>query len=352
MTPGFLARTAETLLAPARRAARWWWAELAGMLPARLRPGGGGADAVLLWLDDTGAPARLARAGGPERAVTDATMVAGGGNASVVLAPQAVLSRRLDLPAAAETALGSILRHQLDRLSPLPAAEAAFAFQVLGRRAGGQRVDVAVAIAAQADVAAARAAALRLGLVPRRVLAIDETGLRLELWRAGAGVAGPGRRRVRRALEGTTLAFLLAAAGVLFVRLDTAADRLRGDIAAVRAEAARAGAAGRAAAALEEALDSLARRRAEVPALAVLDELTRILPPPAWAQRLALRGDSGEIAGFAPRAAELLTVLQGARLIAEARFVAPITLAPAGQGESFVIAFRLRAAPDGAGARP
>lgn len=74
-----------------------------------------------------------------------------------------------------------------------------------------------------------------------------------------------------------------------------------------------------------------------VPASALWEELTRILPDSTWLSDLALREDVVSIAGFSRAAADLIGMLGASAVFRDPRFTAPVTRVPGQDGERFTI---------------
>ncbi|HZL55572.1 MAG TPA: PilN domain-containing protein, partial [Bryobacteraceae bacterium] len=82
-------------------------------------------------------------------------------------------------------------------------------------------------------------------------------------------------------------------------------------------------------------LDDL-RRRPQAD-LDVLNELTRILPPPTWTNSIEIYPDSVTIAGETDQAAPLLKVVDSSPLFQNSEFALSVTRSGAGQTEQFRI---------------
>lgn len=74
-----------------------------------------------------------------------------------------------------------------------------------------------------------------------------------------------------------------------------------------------------------------------VPASALWEELTRILPDSTWLSDLTLREDVVSITGFSRAAADLIGMLGASAVFYDPRFTAPVTRVPGQDGERFTI---------------
>jgi general secretion pathway protein L len=343
----------------------WWLAELADMVPetwrARLRRlAGGGVAEDAVVLDLTGPRMRLFLRGRPAPLVLgSAEMPAGSrdqiagllragrmkANATVRIDPTQLFVTVLDLPASAERALSSLLRHQVERLVPLPAEAVLFAYRILPRAGRSATLKVAVAVAKRPAIDRALAVARGAGLAPARVVAeVTEAGLvPLVLWQPGPAAA-QSRSRLRHALEIAAVLLLVAAYGMHVWRLESVRDDLRESVAAATRTAAVTRELGQRVTRSTEALAFLRARLSEPQPLAVLDRLTNLIPLDVWISDLTLRGRTVEILGYAPRAADLIAVMQNSTAFEHPQFRSPITLLPDGHTERFDLTFDVKVA--------
>jgi general secretion pathway protein L len=362
MIDAFLARPKVVAGQFLRAAVAWWCAELAAMVPpavARLWGGPGQVaatldltgDRVFLVMQERGRPTPLSVA-------LDDTPAEARGRVSALLrrrkSPESVAIRidpkqlfvtTLTLPRAAERSLEAVLRHQVERLVPLPVAQTRFAFRVLPRAAGTTTLQVVVAVAKSASLDRALALARNLGLAPRQVVAwIIEAGpTPLVIWQANRSRAETtARRRVYRGLELAAVVLALIAYGLHVHRLEQVRDGLQDAVSQARQQAAATRALSQLVAQSADALTFLRTRRQDLDQLGVLDNLTRLLPLDSWVSDLTLRGRTVEIIGTSPRATDLITLIEGSQVFGRAQFRSPITLLPDGHAERFDLTFEVK----------
>lgn len=333
------------LLDAAARGVRWWRAELAGMLPRAARPSGprrlvdlrGGSTVV----------ARRSRSGA-YRGV--AALGAGGarslaGEADVVLAvpPDWVLRRTLRLPEAAEARLDAVLGFEVEQHIPFAASEVVWSARVAQRLPEQQRIEVELAILPRRLVAPAaarlRAAGLKARLSARPDPEAAWPSLSLE-------PLSPAGRRWRPLVD----ASLAGLAGLLALHLalaelrggEAAAAAVEVRAAAARSDAERVMALEAESASLRARLTLAADIRGGRPsAVAVLDEVARLLPDESWLTEFRLAGDQLVLTGFAARADGLLSLLDASPMLREVRFAAPVTRDRPDAPERFQVAMRV-----------
>jgi general secretion pathway protein L len=350
-----------------RRGVAWWLAELAPLVPHRLlrlfgRPGEptsvlqfGAAEPVLLVADrDQAGPITLPLAsfGEHERRMRVQSILRGhraDDTVAVSLDPSLVFETSIDLPAAAEGSLDAILQHQIERLVPLSAAETCFAHRIIARVPPAGTLRVALTIAKNATIAAGLAAARAAGLDPRLVIVPRPErapGDGVILWRAGSGPAeASGHRRLRRALEIAAVVFAFLAYGIYVHRLDQIRDDLQTRIDHAKPVAAAVQSLAQQVDETDQALAFFRTRRNEVPPLAILDELTRLIPTDSWVKQLTVHGRTVEIDGNSPHASDLVSRVEGSAMFNNPRFRSPITLAPDGKSERFDLSLDIKPEP-------
>ncbi|MGF1641922.1 MAG: PilN domain-containing protein [Rhodospirillales bacterium] len=343
----------------------WWSGELAAMLPPRLlrwlRPE---ADRLILELAEDALIVR--HAAGPsardlgrvrltsgereaERsAVADLVDGVGSDRTTVTLRlPQRQALRKvLDLPAAAEESLRQLLALEMDRQTPFSSDEVYFDYRVVGRRRETRRIDVEIVVVPRAIVDAAVSRARGWGLAPDTVdIARDDTESAVPLNILPESAAPRGSRLVGAlSVVFAVVAALLAVAVVQqpLERQRAEVERLAREVAAARAEAET----GRR---LEEEIGRLVRqdrfivekKNRQPPLVAVLGEVTRLLPDDTWLFRMRVFEGDVQTFGYSPAASTLIGAIEQSDLFESAQFRAPTTRDPRVDADRFHIAFRI-----------
>jgi general secretion pathway protein L len=265
------------------------------------------------------------------------------GDAVIIRLDQSLLLRSsVTLPLAAERSLRPILQNQLERLVPLPAAEVCFEYRVLSRSPAAKTLNVELVTATRASIDDAVALARSVGLVPR--LAIASGGAAgsdaMVLWRASRETKeSPRQRRLKRGLELAAALLLIVAYGAYVYRLDERRDELQAEVALAAKEAAIARTQVQQQTATQSALALLERRRKEPSPLALLNELTALIPSSAWISQLILQKRNIEIIGYSPRVGDFVPRINNSDSFWNMKFRSPIALSPDGKGERFDISF-------------
>jgi general secretion pathway protein L len=265
--------------------------------------------------------------------------VAARGEAVAVLLPASMVFRKtIRLPEEGARDLGSIVRFEIARHTPLTAERAYFQHRIVGRGPLGIEVELTVVSREPVDALL-------------RTLAAQ--GLAVESVTLGDAPAGERRRRslvvARRGAEwrlvdGAVIALSLAAALAAplvvgywrLAALDREIIELRPAAEAVLADQQRDGD-------LAQRLAALAGLRATTPlAVETVAALTKALPDGTWLTALQLAGREVTIEGFSPNAAQLAKPLETGGTFQRVEFRAPIAREPATGAEHFHFGLTLR----------
>jgi general secretion pathway protein L len=343
----------------------WWIAELRGMLPERLRrafvaagPGlavdldgevvvvravQAGEDTELGRVDTAGLTAETRRA--RLQALLPAAEAKGTGEAVLRLPAARVLRKLIDMPAAAAENLREVLSFDIDRQTPFTADQLYFDYAVrtIDRKEGRILIDFVAAPRELVERAAALAG--EIGLVPRRVTVAwpDGAGPAVNLLPRSRQPSGPRfLRPLTLALAVLTLALAVAAIVVPLHQRAAVAQALSDRVAEQRkrAEAAQH---------LETEIEQLTKqshfiadRKATRPlTVAVLDELTSVLPDDTWLFRYRSTGDEVQIFGYSSAATALIGLIEDSPLFQDTQFRAPLTRDVRNDAERFHIGFRI-----------
>jgi general secretion pathway protein L len=326
---------------------RWWTAELTAMLPAGLRRRLAAAPPVLLAAPtpegfrferlEQGRLQPLAR---PEPGLP----------IWLVLPRAALLVKRLDWPLLPAADLRRSLALDLDRQTPFPAEAVRFDIAVVARDAAGGRLTLDLAVTPERWVAPLLAdLAERHGIQASRVIGGGPASAPALFDFAAAEAARPprGLAALLPRLWRTRLLLLCLLLGLLNLALWSGAEGRRLDALdqAVQQARARANSTTNLRRQVEDRhrfIDQLTGGTQAASLLAVLAELTRLMPDDAWLDSLELRGDSVYLVGHATSAAALVRPLERSPLFTEAVFRSPVVPDRASGRERFELTLTLR----------
>lgn len=353
---------------------RWWSTEISRLLPERLSLVSGAGVPLLalegeevLLLDQHGAapPDRRILSSGLDEArrksaVRSLLERAGEtrARARVALAHDDALVRRVTMPAATEENLAQVLAFEMDRLSPFRAEEVYFDHRVVSRDAAAGQIGIELAIARR-DVVDARVQQLRsMGVSVQGVSLRDD---------AARGSSGfdllPSEQRGARETPRERLVriALLAAVGVLFLAaLILPVWKKRQEVISLHPQVSKAKQEAEATDAIVRELEKqaadynflLAKKHANYPAAAYLEEITRLMPDNTWLQQLDLKtsGKTREVqmTGETPSSSKLIELFEQSKVLQNASPRGTVTRGAGPGTERFMIVAetRPRSLPD------
>ncbi len=353
----------------------WWWDELSGMLPERLRRfaslepvrwvvSADGADLVIQHSDGADPEAQtvhrvplsdsmeVQRAALPPLARRDRPEVI------VRLPARAYLRKQVQLPLAAEENLREVLAFNMDQQTPLKAEQVYYDYAVLERDTAQKRLRVDLVVAPRAVVDEALA---KLNAVGLRADAVDTEGVSPP--GAGFNLIPSGQRREQAAplkwlnLTAAVLALGLLAAGlgIPLVKDHWTALALERALDEARAQAQEADA-------LRQDLDALVAdarflidKKKSIPvAVQVLHELTRLLPDDTWLYQFELNGAEMLIQGESTASSAIIGLIEASEVFRNVQFRSPVTQNRITGAERFNVSAEVTTAvkPEGAEAQP
>jgi len=330
----------------------WWVRQLAGLLPAGWREADSGAqarDAVELNLLEPAAArppvaeltlrrASLGRftldpAG--LQALRGAVGAARRGAVRLGVPPRLFLEQSVSLPLAAERELESVLRYEMDRLTPFSADAVHWGWEIERRDRQRGSLQLRLLLVPKATVGAALEALGSAGLVPAFLVPAGSPGRGIALSRPRAGwwqARGPAL------LGGLCAVLALAAVAIPFVRQFQQAGRLDEQIATLRPQVDEAEALRRRLQERAGNADVMAAEGARLgDALQVLADVTDLLPDDTYLYELALRDRVLTLSGQSASAARLIPILAADPALRSPAFAAPVTRNEVSGAESFSI---------------
>ena len=313
-----------------RRFTRWWFGELAGLIPAALREKLAGRGNILaLRLDGD-----MLQIGVTDRVPINAAAlppalrrrVATADAIELVLPAAMVLRRTIDIPAAAVTELAAAVPFLIERHTPFPPDNARSAYRTRGRpdAQGRVRVELGVTAAARLDPILARLHQLDIH-VARIHVEGDDRLPRLDFTAAsGARRRRPWLAEPWRPLLAVSVALLLAGppvvAAIVHARA-TALARSLGERDAQPQERTRLAALLRADLAVAI---PLAARAAEPGVLERLEQITEALPDTSWTFSFDLTPQTLQLGGFSSDMPATVSRLQALPGVEHLEFRAPV----------------------------
>ncbi len=323
----------------------WWARQMRALLPRRLWPDARHQDALLVT--EVGAHFQMTlRRRGHETSLGDYGMT-GPSLAEAVqslrrrprrvvlrLASGVLLERSVELPLAAERDVDRVLGFEMDRFTPFTAADVVWQADVLQRDAAQRRLVLRLSLVPKRAIQFSLDMLTRAGLVPDwlEACAPDGTPRQLplaehatpQLYRAVAMMAA--------AVMVLGLAALLTPFGSQWLARNATEEAITAlqprvtQVEALRKRLADAG---------SDALTTERNRLGNV--LQVLATVTDTLPDDTWLTELSFHQGKLSITGQSPAAARLIPALAAEPIFRNPAFTAPVTRAPDGHADLFVI---------------
>jgi len=322
----------------------WWLAELAGMLPRKLKQLGRRDKHQLVLLLSADEIVVLERSGNRAHVIGSAANGADDRDAQLRTLLQRAKGRRqpvalslsgafglrkvVNLPLAARDDLNQLLRLEMDRLTPFTAEQVYFAQRIIETDPQNRRIVVELAVAPRNVVDQALQTAQALGVVPARLeLGTSHVDGREPLnLLPQQSTDGGGERRLVRGLIVLALALAVVAVAIPLQRQRSKLDALTEQIALTKEAAEQSYA-------LREQLDQLtqtgyfllAEKNRRSMATEVIAELTRLVPDQAYLEQLLLQDGDVQLYGSAATASDLIGLLDQSPLFRAPQFRSPVT---------------------------
>ena len=255
------------------------------------------------------------------------------GQAPVLMIDAVILVRPVTLPLAAEAGLATLLRYEMDRLTPFSIDDVFWSWRVVGRDRSAATMEVELLLLPRMSAAAALEALDMAGLPPSAIEArlADATPYRLPVTPPDQAAAQRSQRYLRLSMA---VAAVLALACLLtpVLRQSLAMADIEADMAVLRDHVAEAQALQRRIAAANSGDDTLisARSRASG-ALTALAALTHALPDDTFITRLVMQQQRLTVEGQSKAATNLIAALSGEPHLQNPAFTAPVIRSENGQ---------------------
>lgn len=263
-----------------------------------------------------------------------------GSRIDVVMRSDQLLFRTVDFPKAAADFLDSMVRAQIDRLTPWPVADAVFGMTA-PEPIAGERIVLTVAATSQQKIepllrfATSAGAVSVAGLVEAGDAARTTEPIRVfqRSLTSAVGAAIDVPRLLRRALFGVSFAAAASLAITTYLggALDSQQQELSRLISQRRAQL-RINQTGGSAEML------LAKRKQTQPSsVMVLEAMSRALPDSTYVTELRIEGDKVQVVGLTQDAPSLIKLVEQSPQFVRATFFAPTTRSQNEPGERFHI---------------
>ncbi len=263
------------------------------------------------------------------------------------LPPEQVLRKKLSLPVEAEENLRQVIAFEMDRYTPFKAEQVYFDYRLVRH---DKQLEVSLAVAPQAAVDEPLRQLASWGAQVTAVLVAGDVmeDVPCNLLPAGKRQKGKNTRlsRLNTALASGVLAMLCIALVLPIWQKRETVLALRPLLKEARQQATVAEDLRRQLETLMAEYNYLLdKKRESPPVVAVLDDVTRILPDDTWVQQFDLKGKEMQIQGETASSSKLSGLFEQAKTLHNASFRAPLTKGQSANSERFQLAAETRPLP-------
>jgi len=258
-----------------------------------------------------------------------------------------VITRHLSAPAQARDFLAGVVRNQIDRLSPWPATQILYGYQVCEATSDKTMLDIVISIASRSEVEALRSRFAETGLAADRVVVSPASLLPVALWSKSAPSSQQADpRKLRLAIGGglgglAAISLALCIWGMMSIASiqEESEDALSRLSALQKREVAQR--SPQMLAGLPPARRAWVAKEIAVPMSLLLEALSRSVPDGAYLSELSFGEGKVRVSGLADEAPPLIGALEGSHQFSDVHFTAPITRGQDGRLARFSIEARV-----------
>lgn len=309
-----------------------------------LRIRAGGIDAM------RGGQILLTAAGRPQAAMKEIVqgLAAGlGPDVALSFAADQSISQQLVLPQQPDDVLRAIVRNKVESLAPWPLALCLWGMRAAPIAGDPQHVSVEVAVVSRALLDELAATLRRAGAEVKFLSVLLPDGDEVEIEIGSGDVRRAARERaVNLARVAAAAVFVIAAVGLLWVyRTSAEASRLEASSAELMAGLKPNGTPAGETPLVSAANRLFQMRRERLPVVAVLDEVSKLLPDTVHLVSLQLDGDQLTIKGQGSGVPGLIQLLEASPELQSVNFAAATELDQNSNADSFSLIATLEKAP-------
>jgi general secretion pathway protein L len=300
-----------------------------------------GDEGLRFYKVERGKPAAIGDGSTPDERQARQIRRAAGGPIELRLAPDRLIARSLQLPAAGKDYLAPIIEHRLERLTPWRPDKVMYGFAVSGEASEEGTMDVEF-LATSEEIAARSIERLAdLQIAPTALGSAAEPieqPLRIDLYRGERDV---GRQRLRRALaRAAVIAAVVLVPGVAASswlaaqadnRLASVEERLALKRNVLRAATGATDTQSR-------DLQLINAKRPDSAAMLLVDRLASLLPDTTFLRELEIDGAKVRFAGHSADAPALIPMLEADDALSDVQFSAPVTRDDTGRDSFDIVA--------------
>lgn len=344
---------------------RWWRDELAELIPPRLRPYPR-PSSKFVWIEFKQDHAVLFRVkGGKLEEIGSLGLMAQDAVArklafnvllgsrrkssvGIALPPAMVLRKDVKLPFAVKENLRQVLEFELGRFTPFSSEQVYFDYRESGSDAKGGLVLLKLVLSERRAVDLGIMYLKEWGVVPHAIVPKDELVSEVRY----ADLLPASQRPGMGGIEKTMYAVMALVTFVLLgLALAVPMWQKREVVIALNKQAAQTRMQAEAVEQLQQTLDKsqaeyrylLVKKSTQPAKVALIEELTRLLPDDVWLSSLEVKGTDVVISGEAKSATGLIRIMEKSKLLQDAAFSSPV-VKERSDLERFQLAAKIRGA--------
>jgi len=255
---------------------------------------------------------------------------------------QQIITRHLSAPAQAREFLAGVVRNQIERLSPWPANQIFYGYQIDEAASDQTTLDVVISIASRTEVEDLRTRFAETGVAADRIIVSSEELPPVALWSKTAPAAQTDSRQLRLAIGGG-IGGIAAVSVALCVwgLMSTSSIQEESENALTRLSALQKQAGVQRSPQMLASLPLPRRawvsKEITIPMSVLLEALSRAVPDGAYLSELSFGEGKVRVSGLADEAPPLIGALEGSHQFSDVHFTAPITRGQDGKLARFSI---------------
>ncbi|MBQ0757776.1 MAG: PilN domain-containing protein [Amphritea sp.] len=349
-TSGLFTQKIRRTISALSSAMNWWLGQLGQMLPARIRAGLKQDNlCLLIELQDhqfkisTGKQNWTIQAPWDKSSLPEPLkhVIAKAQNATLSLPEDMTLQTRVSVPRTAKDFINNVVRFEMDRLTPFKADQVYFDTGSITDEPGTEQCCVELYLVPINKLQTALDQLNQLGIAPDRVIPqqflthqdsinllpkSDETSVQTRYQRFQVG------------LSCINLLLLITVITLPLIDKQTQVEQLTEEVSQLRIQAEQVFQIREERQTLfEQQQNFIELKQQQSSVLAIIAELTRILPNEVWLNKISMQDKSLRIQGEAGNASELIALLQNSGQLTDVSFFSPITQNPRSGKERFMI---------------
>ena len=350
-TSGLFTQKIRRTISALSSAMNWWLGQLGQMLPAKIKARlKQDSLCLIIELQDqqfkisTGNQNWTIQAPWDKNSLPEPLkhVIAKAQNATLTLPEDITLQTRVSVPRTAKDFIDNVVRFEMDRLTPFKADQVYFDTGSITDEPGTEQCSVELYLVPINKLQTVLVQLNHLGIDPDRVipqefLTHQNSNFNL-LPNSGETSVQTRYQRFQVGLICINLLLLITVIALPLIEKRTQVEQLTEEVNELRIQAKQVFQIREERQTLfEQQQNFIELKQQQSSVLAIIAELTRILPNEVWLNKISMQGNSLRIQGEAGNASELIALLQNSGQLTDVSFFSPVTQNPRSGKERFMI---------------